>query len=320
MDTTPLVSIVTPSYNQAHFLEQTLRSVLEQDYPNIEYLVADGGSTDGSLDIIRHYADRLAWWVSEKDNGQADGINKGLKRAKGKFVAWVNSDDYYLPGAVGQAVELLQQNPDVALVYGNMQVVDENERVINVLTYKEWDIKGLMSFHIIGQPTVFMRRSALEKAGYLDPGYHLLLDHQLWLRMALQGAIKYQPSLWAGEHVHAGSKNVALASEFGSEAFRIVEWMKNEPDFAPYMKGNSKKIRAGAERLNAFYLLDAKQYRASFRSYWRSFKLNPATVLPEWYRMVFALFAPLGFEKWKDSYLQKRRAKFDSHHNNRGIE
>ncbi len=310
MESTPLVSIVTPSYNQAQFLEKTLRSVLEQDYPNIEYLVVDGGSTDGSVEIIQRYADRLTWWVSEKDNGQADGINKGLKRAKGEFVAWINSDDYYLPGAVSQAVEFLRKDAQLALLYGNMQVADETGNVINLLTYKNWEIRDLMAFRIIGQPTVFMRRSALEKAGYLDPEYHYLLDHHLWLRVALQGKIRYQPSLWAGEHVHAGSKNVAMAAEFGREAFRIVEWMKNEPAFAPFLANNLKKIEAGAERLNAFYLLDAKQYRASFRSYWRSLCLDPKTVLPEWYRMVYALFAPLGLERWKEAYLDRRKARY----------
>jgi glycosyltransferase involved in cell wall biosynthesis len=111
MTVSPLVSVVTPSFNQAAFIEQTLRSVLEQDYPAIEYLVADGASTDGSVEIIQKYADRLAWWVSEKDHGQAEAINKGFTKATGKYIAWVNSDDYYLPGAIRAAVEVLEANP-----------------------------------------------------------------------------------------------------------------------------------------------------------------------------------------------------------------
>ena len=294
MSDLPLVSIVTPSFNQAQFLEQTMLSVLNQDYPNIEYLVADGGSTDGSVEIIKRYSNRLTWWVSEKDRGQADGINKGLARAKGKYIAWLNSDDYYLPGAVRQAVVLLEQQPDLAFVHGDLQVVDENGKVINLLSYGDWGLPGLMTFKIIGQPAVFMRHSALERAGLLDLSYHFLLDHQVWLRLALQGSTLYHPALWAGEHVHTASKNVAQAAEFGKEAFRIVEWMTSEPAFAPYLADNLREIQAGAERLNAFYLLDAGQYQASFRSYWHAFWLNPKSVLPEWYRMLYALFAPLG--------------------------
>ena len=111
----PLVSIITPSFNQARFLEATLRSVLEQDYPRIEYLVVDGASSDGSVDIIRRYADQLTWWVSEKDSGQSEAINKGLRRARGEFIGWLNSDDIYLPGAVAAAVQIFQSHPRAGL-------------------------------------------------------------------------------------------------------------------------------------------------------------------------------------------------------------
>ncbi len=309
MNSEPLVSIITPSFNQAPFLEKTIRSVLEQDYPHIEYLLADGGSTDGSAEIIQKYAGRLAWWVSEKDRGQADAINKGLSRAKGEYVAWINSDDYYMPGAVSQAVKALQENPEAGLVFGKVQVVDKDEEILNILAYDDWQLPDLMTFHIIGQPAVFMRRDVLEKAGYLELDYHFLLDHQLWLRMGLVAKYRYIPALWARAHYHEGCKNLAQASEFGKEARKIVEWMKSDERFAPYLRQNLRKVKAGAERLNAFYLLDAREYRASFRSYCRSFLLDPATVLPEWYRMVYSFFAPLGLDTWKESYLRRRKMK-----------
>ena len=128
--TTPLVSIITPSFNQARYLESTIHSVLDQDYPNIEYIIVDGGSTDGSAEIIHGFSDRLAWWVSEKDHGQTDAINKGFARAKGEILAWLNSDDTYQPHAIAEAVGLLRDRPEVGLVYGDANFIDENGRVI----------------------------------------------------------------------------------------------------------------------------------------------------------------------------------------------
>jgi glycosyltransferase involved in cell wall biosynthesis len=118
MSDLPVVTIVTPSYNQDQFLEQTIVSVLNQDYPRIEYLIIDGGSTDGSVEIIRRYENRLAFWVSESDRGQSHAVNKGLQRANGEILGWLNSDDVYCPGAVRAAVDFLELHPDVALMYG----------------------------------------------------------------------------------------------------------------------------------------------------------------------------------------------------------
>lgn len=311
MSNSPLVTIVTPSYNQARFLEQTMRSVLEQDYPNIEYMVVDGGSTDGSVDIIKKYSNRLKWWVSEKDNGQAEAINKGFARANGEIIAWVNSDDYYMPGAVSSAVKALSDHPEAGFVYGKVQVVDKDEKILNQLSYGNWGLKDLLSFHIIGQPAVFMRRDLLEKVGYLDQTYHCLLDHHLWIRLAEQSGMAYVPSLWASAHYHEDCKNLAIASEFGKEAKRMVQWMQASPQFHDLFEQNRKLILAGAERFDAFYLLDAKDYSASFRAYWKAFWLNPATVTPEWYRMVYAFFAPLGLEGLRERHLQNRRNKLN---------
>lgn len=303
----PLVSIVTPSYNQAGFLEKTIRSVLEQDYPAIEYAVVDGGSTDGSVDIIKKYASRLAWWVSEKDSGQAAAINKGFARATGKYIAWVNSDDYYYPGAIASAIQALEADENLGFVYGNVMVVDQRTQPLNLLRYQNWGINDLLSFHIIGQPGVFMRRSVLEKAGYLEPDFHYMLDHHLWLRMARLAPIHYVNETWAGAHYHEGCKNKALGPEFGKEAWRIVEWVKHEPEFQALYERSADSIQAGAYRINGFYLLDAELYREAFKAYWAGYRLDSRIIRPEWYRMVFAFFGFPGLEKLRRAYLKCRR-------------
>ena len=146
MPSLPLVSIVTPSYNQAAYLRETMQSVLDQDYPNIEYLVVDGGSTDGSVEIIKEFESRLTWWCSEKDRGQAEAINKGLQRAKGEYIAWLNSDDLYLPGVISTVVALFTKHPDAAMVHGDVFAIDETGRVTNRISYGDWGLEGLMQF------------------------------------------------------------------------------------------------------------------------------------------------------------------------------
>ena len=223
MQRAPLVSIVTPSFNQAAFLEQTICSVLEQDYPNIEYWVIDGGSTDNSIEIIKQFAPRLAGWVSEKDKGQADGINKGLTKATGEIIGWLNSDDLYYPGAIAGAVEAFRLHPEASFVFSDVESIDEQGNAFNLMRYGNWKLPDLMTFHIIGQPGVFMRRAVLEQAGYLDLNYNYLLDVQLWLRMAAIAEPYYAPEeVWAAARIHSDAKNVAHAKDFGVEAFRQI--------------------------------------------------------------------------------------------------
>ena len=169
----PLVSIVIPSYNQARYLGATLRSVLEQDYSSMEVIVIDGGSTDGSVEIIQRYADRLAYWASESDRGQVDAINKGLQRASGEIVAWLNSDDLYLPGAVSDAVAVLTAHPDAGMVYGDGLLIDSENRLLDRHHYPPLTALDLLCFNVLLQPATFMRRSALEEAGFLSEAYDL---------------------------------------------------------------------------------------------------------------------------------------------------
>ena len=305
-----LVSIVTPSYNQASYLEQTIQSVLDQDYADIEYLVIDGGSTDGSVDIIKKYASRLAYWVSEKDSGQADAINKGMARAKGDIVAWLNSDDYYQPGTVSAAVRTFEQNPVVDLVYADMLAVDERGQTFNTLRYRQLTLEDLLCFQIIGQPAVFMRRAAFENAGGLDLSYHFLLDHHLWIRIAAQGRILHVPQTWAAARYHAQAKNRAKASEFGREAFRILDWAKTDERLSPLLSPISHRALASAHRVDARYLLDGGQPAASLAAWTRALFIHPPTALARLNLFGSALLNLAGLGKLRESMLEKRKSKF----------
>ena len=306
----PLVSVVTPSFNQARYLEQTLRSVLEQEHPRIEYIVVDGASQDGSVDIIRNHEGKLAYWVSEKDSGQAEAINKGLARANGEIVAWLNSDDYYLPGAVSSAVKAFELNPDAALVYGDMLAVDENGRTTNLMKYGQFSLPDLLCFQIIGQPSVFFRRDALEKAGLLDTTFHFLLDHHLWIRIAQQGRIMHVPQVWSAARYHAEAKNVAKAAEFGREAFRILEWAKNQPELAETVTGVERRARASAHRVDARYLLDGGQPGSALKAWMRALFIHPPTALKRLNIFVSALLKVSGLGRLRDAILRRRRRSF----------
>lgn len=298
MSPAPLVSIVTPSYNQAAFLEQTIQSVLNQDYAPIEYMIVDGASTDGSLEIIRRYSDRLAWWVSEPDAGQAEAINKGLRRCRGEYIAWLNSDDIYLPGAISQAVAAFQKRPELGLVFGDAITIDARGKPLGRFAFEDWELSHLVSFRIICQPAVFMRRSVLEKAGLLEPTFHFMLDHQLWIRIARLSPILHIPgSLWAAARHHAAAKNVSQAAGFGRETLQVLEWMLTQPDLAEWIRRNERRVLAGAYRLNARYLLDDGLAAKSLASYLRSLFYRPSFALKHWHRMLFALADLLGLKK-----------------------
>ncbi|MBN2549641.1 MAG: glycosyltransferase [Anaerolineales bacterium] len=294
MTAQPLVSIITPSYNQAAYLEAAIRSVLAQDYTPIEYILVDGGSSDGSPEIIRRYADWLAWWVSEPDSGQAEAINKGLQKANGEIIAWLNSDDLYLPGAVGQAAAVLQAQPELGMVFADAITIDPQGRPLNRLSFGPWGLEELLCFRIICQPAVFMCRSVIEKAGFLDPTFHYMLDHQLWMRLARQAPIQYaatgpQAPVWAAARHHPGAKNVAQAPMFGEEILRLVEWLQAQPDLAPWWQNRRKHILGGAYRLNGRYLLDGGEPRAALQSYMKALRYWPAYTLKHWRRMLYAL-------------------------------
>ncbi len=218
----PLVSIVTPSFNQAPFLEATILSVLEQNYPRLEYIIVDGGSTDGSQEIIARYADRLAWWVSEPDLGQTDAINKGFARAGGEILAWLNSDDTYEPGAVVEAAAYLQAHPEIGLVYGDANFINAAGQVVGQFDARQTSYSRLRRGGVyIPQQASFFRASLWQEVGPLDPSFFFAMDYDLWVRLAACAPVVYHPHLWANFRLHGSAKTIAADDRCWPEMLRV---------------------------------------------------------------------------------------------------
>ncbi len=314
----PLVTIVTPSYNQAPFLEWTLRSVLGQDYPHIEYIVVDGGSTDGSVDILRKYEKRLAWWVSEPDRGQADALQKGFRRARGHILGWVNSDDMLAPGALAQVVDFFRRRPQVGLLAGEALFIDAVGRPFRHYRPEAHSLEDLMAFRILCQPAVFFRREVYEAAGGLDPNYHYLLDHHLWLRMALQAPMETAHRLWAFARFHPTAKNFAQGEGFAREARRLLDWMAQHPNLRPHFQRHRRRILAAGHRFMGRYLLDAGKSGEALRAYLKAWWYHPREAAREAHRLVFALLQGVGLGFLGRLYLRWKRGSIPPEARKRG--
>jgi glycosyltransferase involved in cell wall biosynthesis len=233
--TSPLVSIITPSYNQAQFVEATITSVLNQSYQNIEYIIIDGGSSDLSSEIIQKYQQHLAYWISEPDSGQANAINKGLIRATGDYLGWINSDDTLTPGAVSRIVTFLEANPEADLAYGSINFIDFN----GIPTGKTYPPRGTPIFSVqtmIGdrklvQPGSFWRRSIMNKVGFLNETYHHVFDYEFWIRIIFANGIFAQVpgDPLANFRLSPGSKTVSNIHKSGEEELRLLTELLANP-------------------------------------------------------------------------------------------
>jgi glycosyltransferase involved in cell wall biosynthesis len=231
----PKISIVTPSYNQGVYLERTILSVLQQGYPNLEYIIIDGGSTDCSIDIIRKYQDSLTYWISEPDGGQSSAINKGFSHSTGDFIGWLNSDDYYLKDAFENLIECVKKNPQADWIVGNSIVIDENDNMLDTFTPKYlpdgpwYSYVAIRQFNTsLPQPSTFLSRKAWTTVGKLDESLRYVMDFDYWGRLAFFGfrPIPANRNI-AGFRIHPDSKTSEGLLPFWREEISVVDkWIE----------------------------------------------------------------------------------------------
>jgi glycosyltransferase involved in cell wall biosynthesis len=203
------ISVVTPSYNQGQFIRATIESVLSQQFPGLQYLVIDGGSDDKTVAILEEYHDRL-FFVSERDEGTADAVNKGLALCQGEIIGWLNSDDIYYPQALRRVGELFEMHPEIDVIYGRAHHIDEHGTIIEEYRTEEWSFEALVNHCIISQPAAFFRHSVVEKYGPLDKAHRYCVDYEFWIRLARKGArFLFVPEHFAATRLHEGAKTVA---------------------------------------------------------------------------------------------------------------
>jgi glycosyltransferase involved in cell wall biosynthesis len=259
MSTIAKISIVTPSFNQAVFIEETLRSVGSQQYSVIEHIVIDGASTDGTVDILKRYSSTPGWehlrWISEPDHGQSDALNKGFRMATGDVIGWLNSDDLYEPDSFARVSKAFEENPLVDFIYGDYLIIDETGKTL--ISKKEidfdWEIM-LCGLNYIAQPNVFFRRRVFSELGYLNDSLHYVMDYEFWLRAATHGfRFQHIPSAFAACRWHLDAKTVSRNSRSEEELLSVRDRYWNKRRFhntlvqASYEKCCNVRARASRQ-------------------------------------------------------------------------
>ena len=301
----PLVTIVTPSFNQCRFVEATIRSVLDQDYAAIEYIVKDGGSTDGTLELLHRYADRLTW-TSGPDGGQAAAINAGWRQGHGQIVAWLNSDDLYAPGAVRRAVEAFRRQPGAAGVYGDCDYIDQEGELLGHFRTEPWDFTKVVCNlgGLIAQQSTFLRREAIDAIGYLDPDLSMAMDVDLWLRLGLHYRLQYLPERLAAFRIHETSKTVATGTRFGPELRSIYDRFFARADIPEALRARKAEIDSNISLANANYFFQAGDLALARRYAYLSWRQYPYKLRrTAWKIITISLF---GNNVWR--VYQKARA------------
>ena len=220
----PLVSIVTPSYNQGRFIEDTILSVKNQDYPNIEHIVIDGGSLDNTVQILKKHEGKYNLkWISEPDEGQSDALNKGFGMAKGQIIGWLNSDDVYFgKDTISYIVKLFLENPDTDVVYGDDMFIDSENNLFKARIFLNWSYSKILRGFSISQPATFFRNNVLI-ANHLNSDLHFAMDFEFWLRLGKNHSFKHANRILAGNRIHKGRKTISGAQESKLETRLVMQ-------------------------------------------------------------------------------------------------
>jgi glycosyltransferase involved in cell wall biosynthesis len=276
----PLVSIVTPSFNQGEFLDEAMRSVLEQDYEPLEYVVVDGGSTDGSVDVIKRHADRLAWWSSEPDSGQVSALNRGFAHTTGEYLGWLNSDDTLLPGAVSVMAAELERDPSLVMVYGDALYTDAGSRETGRLPSRPWDPERMVrraDNHVV-QPSSLWRRSAWEAAGPLNEDGWYFFDFEFFLRVSALGPVKRLDQPLSTYREHAGSKTMGSGLRKADDLMRFADEFLPSERLPAALRPAVRQGRSSAHLLAGDYLYDELQLGRARRALWGGLASYPGNV------------------------------------------
>lgn len=279
-DSHPLVSIVVPCYNHGKYVREAIESVLSQDYPRIELIVLDDGSTDDTRAVLAHYAGKFHV-ESQINMGQSRTLNKGWAMSKGEFLAYLSADDFLLPGAVGESVAVLSANHDVVLTYCDFDHVDERSRALRRIRAPEFSYRDL-AVRLVCQPGpgAFFRRDAFERAGFWDEDLKLLCDYEYWLRLGLEGRFQRIPRVLAAYRVHTGSQSFSPADPSrAEEAVKVVSEHFSNARVPAEIAGMEREAMSNAHIIAARLHLDSRRYLRALGHMRQSFDLCPRVCL-----------------------------------------
>jgi len=245
----PIVSIITASFNAGEHIERAIESVASQDYKPVEHIVIDGGSSDGTIEILKKHQGTVHW-TSERDAGQSDAINKGIRRSRGEIIGWLDADNAYEPGAVREAVQLLKENPDAGVVYAGVIDIEENGDTARRYMPPEFTFESFLLYHefnFIPPSSTFIRRDALEKIGLnevLDVDLHYTMDFDLWIRLGLATKFIRAERFWSRFQLRSTSKTGSQMANFGWDILTVVDRLFARQDLPPEVRENESRIRA----------------------------------------------------------------------------